>query len=514
MGLIVDRIRHLFRYFQLFIAVKKLRSSDNDLNKELARKKIADILAKKGGLAMKIGQVVADVGQEKAFENLLKGVEQRTFKELHQQFESLPAHPALKDFSFIDEHAVAASIGQVHRGRLVTGEDVAIKIQYPDIQQTIKAELGLAGMMPKAGPVKQWEIDLDGYRSILKEDLLEELDYHKEAQSQFFFKQRLNIEGLIIPEVYLGYCSSSVLVQSWEEGVYFDEILDWPKRDKLLIARILLVTLLKSLFELGSVHGDPHMGNCFYRRNKQDRPEVVLLDFGCTIKISKIQRLSLLKLIMMLREGESVSAIDYFVAMGFSADKLSKIENEMNAIGRVLLKPFLTDEPFAIEDWNIGSTIEVMLQEKKWWFRSAGPPELFLLIRAFQGVMNQVSRLGVQLPWWVLLCKEIGKETLEEAYSLVVPKVKTTNIAPVVQSIAESLKVQITKGEEIIMSMTLPPDAALDMKSIMPEAALALLDGDDWDTENLKQKLVQSKLAPQVIYSKKKGEKLYKIWLE
>lgn len=344
--------------------------------------------------------------------------------------------------------------------------------------------------------------------------MLDELDYLSEAKRQIKFKKELVIDGLHIPKVYEPLCNKQVLVQSWEEGVYFDEVLGWDTTDRILIARTLLMILWKSIFVMGEVHGDPHIGNCYYRKTKKDLPEVVLLDFGCTVKISRTQRLALLKLILALRENKNISPIAYFSAMGFDLNKLAFIEHELPALSRILLKPFLTDEPFDVNDWKIGRGFELILQKRKWWFRSAGASEIFLLMRAFQGVVHQLSQLGVHLPWWALLEQAIGASSVAEARSYQLPDIKKYVKRPQISTIAGALHVEISQGNEKLFEIVLPPDAALDFKSIVPEAVFDQLKSHGWDDIKLQEKLLETRLAAQEIFNKKIGDKAYKIWLQ
>ena len=511
--MIIERIQRVAGHLQLLVSIIKLRISKKEQSRQKIREKISEHLAKSGGISMKIGQVVADVGQNSAFTQLLKGIPQRKLKDLKSQFSAYPDQPCLESFAHIDEKATAASLGQVHKGKLIDGELVAIKIQYPEIEQTIKSEFGLAGLMPNMGPAKRWKIDISGYKKTLKEDLYNELDYVSEARRQARFKKELLLDGLCIPKVFPSLCNRQVLVQSWEEGVYFDEVLEWKRLDQLIIARTLLMTLWKSIFVLGEVHGDPHMGNCYYRHSENGQPEVVLLDFGSTVNISETQRLALLKLILALRENTEISFMSCFSAMGFDTNKLAYIEHELPSLSRLLLKPFITDDPFDVNTWNVGRGFEVILQDRKWWFRSAGSSELLLLMRAFQGIVRQIAQLNAKLPWWMLLEKAVGKSVLQKAREFTLPPMKEYKCRPKLRTIATALNVKISDASETLMALTLPPDEALDLQYLIPAPVLDKLDSSQWNNESLQKKLRQTHLAPQVIYEKEIEGKNYKIWL-
>ncbi len=512
---VIRSFRQLIYIVNIISAMMRLRRSKEEQDKQIVRQKIAEQLARNGGLAMKVGQVVANYKKDPAFTQLLKGIPQRKLSEMEQQLSSHPKHPALEDFHWIDEKAHAASLGQVHRAKLKnSGEEVAVKIQYPEMARTIKAELKIAGLIPMAGPAKKWQIDLNSYKKVLNEDLNEELDYLKEADCQMRFYQSLKVDGLVIPKVYKELCSPVVLVQSWEEGVYFDEVVTWEKKDRMLVARTLLMTLFKSLFEFGEVHTDPHMGNFFFNNKEGASPTVTLLDYGSTDQIAYSERMALLKLILATREESPIDYMQCFGTMGFDLSKLAYIEHELPVICPLLFKPFLTNNAFDLKAWEVTKAFEVILGERKWWFRSSGPAELYLIMRSFQGLIIQLTDLDIQLPYWGLLKKALGEELLQEARDFELPPTPKYTPVPKVQAVSKRLKVIIFEGKKEIMDLTFPPDAALHIEELIPEKVLNDLYALGWDEEVLRQQLMDSHLAPQVIFDDKTDGRWHKVWLE
>ncbi len=493
----------------------KLRKASSEEDKQIVRLKISEQLARNGGLAMKVGQVVANYKKDPAFQQLLKGIPQRKFSEMKKQFASGEDHPNLGDYEFIDEKARAASLGQVHKAKLKTGEVVAVKIQYPEMRKTIDAELKLAGLVPMMGPAKKWQIDLNSYKRVLIKDLKSELDYRNEAQKQQQFLEGLaDIEGLIIPKVYPEYSSDRVLTQSWEEGVFFDEVVNWDKKDRIMVARTLLMALWKSMFVLGEVHTDPHLGNYFFNKKEGEKPTVTLLDFGSTITVSESERMALLKLILATREKIDLNYMQCFAAMGFDLPKLSYIEHELPMICPVLFKPFLTNTSFNVDDWKVTRGFEVILGDRKWWFRSSGSADLYLLMRSFQGVMLQLKDLDVQLPWWGIMSKALGEEVLQKARDYELPPTPAYEKKEPVRAISKVLRVIMTEGEKELMSLNFPPDAALDLEELMPESALEEMYAAGWKMEDLREQLLETQLAPMVIFESETDGKAHKVWLE
>ena len=511
------RFSHYLRLSRIIGKLLQLRLDHREENRSLARQAIAANLGKAGGIIMKIGQVIADTGQDTDFEPLLTGIPPRKLAEMLTVLEKSPKHPNIDDFQAIEKHASAASLGQVHRAILRSGETVAVKLQYPHIRDTVDSELALAGLLPALGPVKKWGMDLNGYRRTLTDNMHAELDYRTEAQRQLRFYNGLDVPGLRVPRIHESLCSERVLVQEWKEGEFFSAVLAWPVPERMLIGRTLLLTLFQSLFRLGEVHGDPHMGNTLYRHGSDGKPEVVLLDYGCTITIGMQQRMALLKLIIGLRAESDENPITCFAAMGFNAEKLSHIVAELPALARILCKPFLDDQPFDTTAWAVKEGFNLLLEDRRWWFRSAGPSDLFLLLRAFQGVVRQLEQLEVRLPWWPLLVKAVGEEVIRDAQEYELPTVAKEYLMPKegIKPIASRLKVEVRRDGELIVESTLPPDAALRLDEVMPEQVLdEITRNGTVDLKALHERLVNTRLAPQELFTMQEANKSYRVWLE
>src|SRR5699024_3021568 len=128
----------------------------------------------------------------------------------------LGAYPEQLFASFNPQAIAAASIGQVHRARLKSGEEVAIKIQYPNVRNTIQSDLKLAKSLLKR--VTKKGANLDVYLEEIKQTLLEETDYQQEGQYLRYFHKRFSIGALITPKWFPDYSTQKVLTMSFIEG--------------------------------------------------------------------------------------------------------------------------------------------------------------------------------------------------------------------------------------------------------------------------------------------------------
>lgn len=496
---------------------RKARNSPSETERLLARQTLAGLFAGARGITMKVGQLFAGAAGETPLRELVTaGIEPRPLGQMLAVLEVELGPSARALFSVIDEARAAASLGQVHRAVLKNGTVVAVKIRYPDIAAAVDAELRLAGLLPGVGSVKRWGFDLEAYKRTLRDNMRRELDYRSEAKRQQRFAAVVRVPGLRVPEVRMELCRERVLVQSWESGVLLDQVIEWPKRDRLLIGRTLLLTLFKSLFVAGEVHGDPNLGNCFYRRGDDGQPEVVLLDFGCTVPVSEPRRLALLKLLLACREGADVAPLRCFAALGFDAKKLSHLSDTLPALCRILFRPFLVDGSFHPAEWHLKRDVTALLGEHRWWFRSAGPADLLLLLRAFQGLATQLGQLEARLPWWPLLEQAAGAELMQRARAWELPELppELASGAVSIRAIARRLCVSVTEGSVLQVSLSMPAEAALDLENIIPEDVLERIRASRVDMGVIISRIRASGIAPQKLFVLDEGLKRHRVWLE
>ncbi|MCK4707010.1 MAG: ABC transporter [Gammaproteobacteria bacterium] len=507
-----------WRLARLMAGVRSVSKASDIDQQRRARKALMQQFADARGVMMKVGQLMASAGEvDGELSPLITSIEALSLKQVLPVIERSLGCSWNKVFKSIDESQAAASLGQVHHAVLLNNEWVAIKVQYPDIEKAIAAEMTLLGLMPKAGPVKQWDFDLDGYRLALKQNMELELDYRHEARQQSVFLNNLALKSVVIPKIYDELSSKTLLEQSWEEGAFIDHVASWPETEREKIAKILLGLLLKSVFDLRLLHADPHKGNSYFRYHSTDGIEMVLMDFGCTVELTEQQSMALLKLIISIKEKSSGLPISYFAAMGFDADKLSQIEPYLPKLCLYLFAPFLEDKKFILQQWSLGKKITDLLAEQRWWFRSAGPSSLIFLMRAFQGLAQQLQILKVNINWWQVLNDVLGEELIEKAREYELPVVKTGKASKwqTIETIADVLRVKIMRQGDILVEANLPAEAVLDLKRFIPEEIqLKLEQSSDIDLDEIINRVRQSGIAAQSVFDFDDGEKHYQIWLE
>ncbi|MGZ4955224.1 MAG: ABC1 kinase family protein [Methylobacter sp.] len=509
--------KRALKFFRIGLAAKKLQRSQGETERLLAKRALAGLFADARGITMKVGQLFAGTDGATPFQELVEGIEPLPLKAMLPVLEKELGQPVKNVFRSIDQAIAAASLGQVHPAVLKNGDKVAVKIRYPDIGDAVDAELRLVGLMPGVGPVNRWGFDLDAYKKSLRDNMQRELDYRSEAQRQDYFGRTVQVTGLEVPKVYMDLCRERVLVQSMAEGVLIDKVGSWPEQERRAIGQTLMMTLFKSLFVAGEVHGDPHPGNIFYSRNESAQPQVTLLDYGCTITIAEQRRLALLKLIVGCRERNPTKPLDCFAALGFDSKKLLPISGSLPALCQILFRPFLLNHAFDPEQWQLGLAVNDLLGDYRWWFRSAGPSDLFLLMRAFQGLIQQLQQLDVKLPWWILLQQAVGPELIQQAlaYQLPVIQHEPTVHALSFDQQATMLCVRVSENGEQRVAVKMPAEAVLDLEHLIPEDVLERIkEAGKIDLKQLRDSIRSNGIIPQQLFDFEDGIKTYRVWLE
>lgn len=183
--------------------------------------------------------------------------------------------------SFDLEAFAAASLGQVHRAITEDGRRLAVKIQYPGIAETIENDMTLVRQMLRpVVPGHQLMPTLTEVTARLKE----EVNYFQEADNITCFKNRLNMEGVRLPDVHRDLTSKSVLSLTHLPGRPLDIWLAGgpTQKDRQIVARRLNDIFLTALYECHVIHADPNPGNFIIN----DDLSVGLVDFGCIKHLS------------------------------------------------------------------------------------------------------------------------------------------------------------------------------------------------------------------------------------
>lgn len=246
---------------------------------------IAETLGEMKGAVMKVGQIASqykDVFPPEvatALEKLQKDAPPMPYTQIRTQVERELKAPINELFTEFEETPfAAASIGQVHKATLPSGQKVVVKVQYPDVDENCDSDLKQVRMALKIAGVLNMSRDLqDQLFNEIRQSLHDELDYIKEAHNlQVFGAFHVGDKGLIIPKVISSHSSKRVLTLTEEMGETLAVASTWDNDIKQKIAEHLFHFTAGQLFGLYRMHCDPHPGNFAFRSDGS----VVAYDFG------------------------------------------------------------------------------------------------------------------------------------------------------------------------------------------------------------------------------------------
>jgi len=257
----------------------------------------------------------------------------------------------LSKFSSFEHHpSAAASLGQVHRARAHDGTGLACKLQYPDMQSAVEADLRqlqlIFAIHRRMDPV----IDTTEIAKEIGARIREELDYRREAKHAMLYRRMLaGIEQIHVPRVWPELSTGRLLTLDWLEG---DRLL--AHKDDDLATRNLLGTAMFtawwwSFSRYGVIHGDPHLGN--YSVFKVDRRPagINLLDYGCIRIFAPKFVGGVVDLYHGLLRGKDDLIVHAYETWGFRRLSRELIE-ALNIWARFIYGPLLEDRVRSLAD--------------------------------------------------------------------------------------------------------------------------------------------------------------------
>ncbi|MFA6147461.1 MAG: AarF/ABC1/UbiB kinase family protein [bacterium] len=340
------------------------------------------------GAVMKIGQLLANlpaVVPEEVAEVLAA---------LH--FEAPSMHYSIVRELFLDEFGCepeemfasfdrqafsAASLGQVHLARLPSGENVAVKIQYPDIARTIRADLrNLRILLQPMRLSGDWQPMLDTLADV-ERMLLMETDYDQEARSCREARSLFTPDdGIVVPKVYDAYSGKRVLTTEYLPGRHLREYLatnpGQEERDRF--TRLLVLATMRPFYRTHRLFADPHPGNFLF----MDDGRLGILDFGCVRTLSDEEWRLLLELDQAVRT-EDEPCVDRCIARACLFDDPAEMEPDRLATLRRSMEwnfePWRTEGPFDFGDEGFYRRgIDVLAAVARKRYTRAAPLHLWL----------------------------------------------------------------------------------------------------------------------------------------
>jgi ubiquinone biosynthesis protein len=282
------------------------------------------------GLFIKVGQLISIMTNflpeefRRELEGLQDAVPPRPYADIEARLtEELRKKPSELFASFEQRPIASASIGQVHLARLLDGTEVAVKVQYPDIEEVVRRDLNT---LRRIFWIVGWFVPYQGFNELYREIrsiVMDELDYVAEADNAD--RIAANFHGrhdVAFPKVVRELTTPRVLVTHFEHGC---KITDKPGikqlgLDRGELARQVVEIYCQQIFTDGVYHADPHPGNLIVRPGTGDEPPtIVFIDFGAVAEIPGNVRQGMVELVQGALTRDTRRIVNAMKQMGFVA---------------------------------------------------------------------------------------------------------------------------------------------------------------------------------------------------
>jgi len=257
-----------------------------------------------------------------------------------------------KKFRSFEHHpAAAASLGQVHRARALNGIELACKLQYPDMQSAVEADLRQLRLLFAIRKRFDPAIDTTEIAKEIAERLREELDYVREAKHIALYRIMLKDRAAIrVPAVWPELSTGRLLTMDWLSGRKMLE----HKNDKLATRNRLATAMFTAWWSpfsrYGVIHGDPHLGNYTVFDDAKGNPAGInLLDYGCIRIFPPSFVGGVVDLYRGLLHGDDDLVVHAYEVWGFKRLNRELIET-LNIWARFIYSPLLDDRVRSIAD--------------------------------------------------------------------------------------------------------------------------------------------------------------------
>jgi len=306
-----------------------------------------------------------------------------------------------KQFKQFDKEATrAASLGQVHKAVLNNNKTVACKLQYPDMQSAVSADLSQLKMIFSIYQSYNKAIKTDDVYKEITERLNEELDYEREKKLMNVFNKIFSKNNFIhVPKTFEKLSTKRLLTMSWLEGKSILIYKDAKKETRNLLARNMYYAWYKPFFDYGVIHGDPHLGNY----SVQEDLSINLYDFGCMrIFRSKFIK-GVIDLYFALQKNDEALAVHAFEQWGFNDMTKEKLKI-LSKWANFLYAPLMENKVQKIQESDSGVYGAKIASEVHRELRKIGgvkPPKEFVFMdRAAVGLGSVFMHLRAEVNWY------------------------------------------------------------------------------------------------------------------
>lgn len=376
------------------------------IEREEHAEKLVKALGGLKGPLMKVGQILATIPEAlppeyaREFQQLQADappmgrafVRRRMKAELGADWES-------KFSSFSHDACAAASLGQVHKAVTLDGRDIACKLQYPDMQSAIEADLSQLKLIFSLYERYDKAIKTGQIHEELAQRLREELDYTLEAKHTKLYGHMLrDEENVHVPQVIDEISTSRLLCSTWLEGRKIMTYMDADTETRNTLAMNMFRAWYVPLYQYGVIHGDPHLGNYTVR----DDLAINLLDFGC-VRVFPVEFIGgVIDLYTALKTDNIDLSVHAYETWGFKGLNKEQIET-LNIWANFLYGPVLEDKIRPIGEVTNGIYGRETAEKVHKKLRELGgvrvPREFVFMDRAALGLGSVFLHLRAEINW-------------------------------------------------------------------------------------------------------------------
>lgn len=358
------------------------------------------------GPLMKVGQILSTIPEAlpkeyaAEFQNLQSNAPPMGWNFVRRRMKTeLGADWQSKFKSFEQNSTAAASLGQVHKAVSHSNQNLACKLQYPDMQSAIDADLKQLKLIFSLYHRYDKTIKTDQIHSELAERLREELDYHLEAKHTNLYHHMLRDEPNVqVPKVINTLSTDRLLTTTWLDGKGIMNFINKDTDTRNQIAMNMFRAWYIPLYNYGIIHGDPHLGNYTVR----DDLSINLLDFGC-VRIFPPEFIGgVIDLYHALQNNDFNLAVHAYETWGFKNLSKEQVET-LNIWANFLYGPILEDAVRPIGEITNGIYGRETAEKVHKQLRKLGtievPREFVFMDRAALGLGSVFLHLKAEINW-------------------------------------------------------------------------------------------------------------------